>query len=222
MKCTGIIVSTLRPPCGFLYALHPSTNQTSCACACLPVVAANGWPTTPKLSRLAINSTATSLALIAPSGVPPPDGVDMVAIVVCALVRMIELVEKPSEMGPLKKHSKKKAWQHLRSSLDKFRKPRVLPRLHHVQPGTQNCMFGVIADVSPIKYRRRPHGRIRSALYWLRTQDGFCVEHYFFETWVRRDDEKKIVPHGRQLCADRAEARCDTERPCEGERRRRR
>ena len=108
MKCTGIIVSTLRPPCGFLYALHPSTNQTSCACACLPVVAANGWPTTPKLSRLAINSTATSLALIAPSGVPPPDGVDMVEIVVCALVRMIELVEKPSEMGPLKKHSKKR------------------------------------------------------------------------------------------------------------------
>ena len=203
----------------FVLFCNPNTNQTTCACACLPLVTANGWSTTkPKLSRSATNSTATSLALIAPSGVPPADGVDMIAIVVCALVRMTQLAEKPSEMG-YPRSTQKRTWQHLRSSLDKVRKPRVLLCLHHVQPGTQNYMFDVIADISPINYRR-PHGRIRSALH--RTQDGFCVEHYFFEMGVRRDDEKKIVPHGRQLCANRAETRCDAERPCEGERRLRR
>lgn len=57
-------------------------------------VAVNGWvTTTPELSRLDINSSASSLALTAPSGVPPADDVDRVAIVVCALVRIIELEE---------------------------------------------------------------------------------------------------------------------------------
>lgn len=66
--------------------------------------------------------------------------------------------EKPSEMDYLGS-IEKKAWQHLRSSLDKLRKPRVLLGLHHVQPGTQNRMFDIIADISPFNYRR-PHGHI--------------------------------------------------------------
>lgn len=75
-----------------LFFLDSKTNQTSRACECLVVV--NGWGTgKPKLLRLAIKSTATSLALTAPSGVPLADGVDRVAIVVCALVRMIKLGE---------------------------------------------------------------------------------------------------------------------------------
>lgn len=181
------------------------------ACVCL--VAVNGWVTgEPKLSRLATKSTATSLALIAPSGVPLVDGIDMVAIVVWALVRMIELGEATSEMLPKKRE--KKAWQHLRSTLDKFRKPCVLFGLHHVQAGTKNRMFDLIAAIAPFNYRRT-HGWIQSALY--RTQHGFCVEHYLFETRVRRDHEEEIVPDGRKLRADRTETRCYAERPCEGE-----
>lgn len=86
----------------------PTRNQASCASMCLPGATANDCVTPdPRLSRLAISSTATSLARIGPSGVPPADGVDMVAIVVCALVRMIELGRSRQTWLP-KKHEKKK------------------------------------------------------------------------------------------------------------------
>ena len=110
-----------------------------------------------------------------------------------------------------------RGWQHLRSGLDKVRKPRVLLCLHHVQACAQHGVFDVVAELA--FNHRRPHGQSRSALQ--RAQHGFCVEHYLFERWVRGDDEEKNVPDGGKLCADRTEARGDAERPGEGERARR-